>query len=398
VVMLLDYIRLAFGSFSTNRMRSFLSLLGIIIGVASVIAITSLGRSATMTIQGEIARAGLGTILVQPRAGTDIALLRLFTPAFGDRLIAEIPGIDTVMPMHGSSVVVKYRDREYKADLMAVTEQLQSILDIPLDDGRFLSEQDRLKRRSVVVLGAEVAAELFPVGSAVGKHVRLQFDPVRSFEVVGVMKSRAETMRLEFDPSIFIPFETYSTRIQRITYVQSYMVGVVDETEVLNVADRIEKYFINLSGKEDSVRVRSPSEIADMFHAVTVTLNAFLTGIAAISLIVGGIGIMNIMLVSVTERTREIGIRKALGASPGAILGQFMTEAVTLSIVGGIIGMIVGTALSSFGTWLFGWDYTPNPMAYPISMLFAGSVGIFFGLYPAVRASRLNPVDALNYE
>ena len=135
-----------------------------------------------------------------------------------------------------------------------------------------------------------------------------------------------------------------------------------------------------------------------MFQAVTMTLNAFLTGIAAISLIVGGIGIMNIMLVSVTERTREIGIRKAMGASPAAILGQFMTEAITLSIVGGVIGMIVGTGLSSFGTWLFGWNYTPNPAAYPISMLFASSVGIFFGLYPAVRASRLNPVDALNYE
>jgi ABC-type antimicrobial peptide transport system permease subunit len=303
-----------------------------------------------------------------------------------------------VMPMQGSSVVVKYRDREYKADLMAVTEQLGSILDVPVDDGRFLLESDRLKRRSVVVLGAEVAAELFPVGSAVGKHVRLYLNPVRSFEVVGVLESRAETKGLEFDPSVFLPFDTYSARIERVRFVPSYLVGVVDKTDVLNVAARIERYFMDLSGKEDSVRVASPSEIADMFQAVTVTLNAFLTGIAAISLIVGGIGIMNIMLVSVTERTREIGIRKALGASPAAILVQFLTEAVALSIVGGIFGMIVGTALSSFGTWLFGWNYAPNPAAYPISMAFASAVGIFFGLYPAIRASRLNPVDALNYE
>jgi ABC-type antimicrobial peptide transport system permease subunit len=397
-VVLIDYIRLAFGSFTANRMRSFLSLLGIIIGVASVIAITSLGRSATMTVQGEIARAGLGTILVQPRSGNDPTFLRLFTPAFGDRLAREVPGIDVVMPMQGSSVVVKYRDREYKADLMAVTEQLGSILDVPVDDGRFLLESDRLKRRSVVVLGAEVAAELFPVGSAVGKHVRLYLNPVRSFEVVGVLESRAETKGLEFDPSVFLPFDTYSARIGRVRFVPSYLVGVVDKTDVLNVAARIERYFMDLSGKEDSVRVASPSEIADMFQAVTVTLNAFLTGIAAISLIVGGIGIMNIMLVSVTERTREIGIRKALGASPAAILVQFLTEAVALSIVGGIFGMIVGTALSSFGTWLFGWNYAPNPAAYPISMAFASAVGIFFGLYPAIRASRLNPVDALNYE
>ena len=396
--MLIDYIRLAFGSFASNRMRSFLSLLGIIIGVASVIAITSLGRSATTTIQGEIARAGLGTIVVQPSSEADPALLRLLTPAFSDRLAREVQGIATVMPLQRTSVIVKYRDREHKADLMAVTEELQSILDIPVDVGRFLSEQDRSRRRSVVVLGAEVASELFPVGSAVGKHVRLYLNPVRSFEVVGVLESRAKTMGMKFDPSVFLPFDTYSARIERVSRVQRYVVGVVDETDVLNVADRIERYFINLSGKEDSVSIDSPSTVAEMFQAVTVTLNAFLTGIAAISLIVGGIGIMNIMLVSVTERTREIGIRKALGASPAAILGQFMTEAITLSIVGGILGMIIGTGLSSFGTWLFGWNYTPNPMAYPISMLFASSVGIFFGLYPAVRASRLNPVDALNYE
>lgn len=398
--MLLDYIRLAFGSFATNRMRSFLSLLGIIIGVASVIAITSLGRSATSTIQSEIARAGLGTIVVRPRSEGDPALLRLLTPAYGDRLATEIPGIATVMPLEGRSVFVKYRDRQFKADLMAVTEELQSMLDIPLDIGRFLSEQDRVRRRSVAVLGAEVASELFPVGSAVGKHVRLYLDPVRSFEVVGVLKSRAETMKMDFDPSVFVPFDTYSARIERISLVQQYVVEVAEDSDVLNVADRIEKYFINLAGRSDAipVHVESPSTVAEMFQAVTVTLNAFLTGIAAISLIVGGIGIMNIMLVSVTERTREIGIRKALGASPAAILAQFITEAVTLSIVGGIIGMIVGTGLSSFGTWLFGWSYTPNPAAYPISMLFASSVGIFFGLYPAIRASRLSPVDALNYE
>lgn len=396
--MLIDFIRLAFGSFTSNRMRSFLSLLGIIIGVASVIAITSLGRSATTTIQREISSAGLGVIVVRPGSEADASLLRQFTPAFSDRLAREVPGISTVMPLQRSSAIVKHGDRKYNADFMAVTPQLLSILDIPLNDGRFVSEQDGTERRSVLVLGADVAAELFPVGSAVGEHVRVYLNPVRSFEVVGVLEPRADSMGMEFDPSVFLPFDTYSTRIARVNRVQRYVVGVDEETEVLTVADRIQKYFTKLSGKENTVQIDSPSAVAEIFQAVTVTLNAFLTGIAAISLIVGGIGIMNIMLVSVTERTREIGIRKALGASPSAILGQFMTEAITLSIVGGIIGMIVGTGLSSFGTWLFGWRYAPNPAAYPISMLFASSVGIFFGLYPAIRASRLNPVDALNYE
>ena len=278
--MLIDYIRLAFGSFASNRMRSFLSLLGIIIGVASVIAITSLGRSATTTIQREIARAGLGTIVIRPSSEADPALLRLFTPAFGEWLIKEVPGIAKVMPLQRKSVIVKYGDREYKADLMAVTEQLQSILDIPVDSGRFLAAQDVSNRRSVVVLGAEVAAELFPVGSAVGKHVRLYLNPVRSFEVIGVLEPRADTMGMEFDPSVFLPFDTYSARVERVGLVQRYVVGVVEKSDVLNVAERIERYFIDLSGNEESVRIDSPSTVAEMFQAVTVTLNAFLTGIA----------------------------------------------------------------------------------------------------------------------
>jgi len=379
-------------------MRSFLSVLGIIIGVASVIAITSLGRSATMTIQDEIAKAGLGTIVLIPRPGTDPTLIRLFTPSLADRIVNEVTGVKAVVPLNRKPTIVKFGGREKKISIMATTEDLPLIFDTPLEEGRFFSSLDRLKRRAVAVIGSEIAAELFPLDSALDKRVRLYLDPVRSFEVVGVLESRADVMGVTFNTSIFVPFDTYATRIAVADRVERYAVGVTDGTDVLNVADRIDTYFFYLTGKQYTVRVNSPSTVAEMFEAVTMTLNAFLTGIAAISLLVGGIGIMNIMLVSVTERTREIGIRKAVGASPGAILGQFITEAVTLSIIGGIFGMIVGTGLSAFGTWLFGWNYDPNPAAYPLSMLFASSVGIFFGLYPAVRASRLKPVDALNYE
>jgi ABC-type antimicrobial peptide transport system permease subunit len=396
--MLIDFIRLAFGNFTTNRMRSFLSLLGIIIGVASVISITSLGRSATFTVQDEIAKAGLGTIVIHPRPGTDQSLIRLFTPSLANRIASDVPGIEAVVPLNQKSTVVKFGHREMRANIVAVTEELQSIVDFSLDEGRFISELDRSKRRSVAVIGSEIAAELFPVDSAVPKHMRLYLNPVRSFELVGKLSPRAEAIGLYFDTSVFVPYDTYTTRIEKVRIVDRYLVGVSDGTDVLKVADQLKTYFIYLTGKENTVRIDSPSTVAEMFEAVTVTLNAFLTGIAAISLLVGGIGIMNIMLVSVTERTREIGIRKALGASPTAILGQFITEAVTLSIVGGIFGMIVGTGLTYFGTWLFGWSYAFNPTAYPLSLLFASSVGIFFGLYPAIRASRLNPVDALNYE
>jgi ABC-type antimicrobial peptide transport system permease subunit len=396
--MLLENVRLALRSFSSGRLRAFLSVLGIVIGVASVIAITTLGRSATYSVQSEIARAGLGTIVILPRPGRDPQLIRLFTPELANRLQHRVAGIGEVIPMNARNALIKYGRREQRGGILAVTEQLPRIFDLEVAEGRFLTPEDRARRSSVVVLGAELAGILFPTSSALGKHVRLYLNQVRSFEVVGVMESRADSMSISFDTSAYVPFETYANRVEKITRVQRYAVGVAEKTEVLEVAGRIEEFFLELTGSRTAVRLISPSTVAEMFNEISSTLNAFLAGVAAISLVVGGIGIMNIMLVSVTERTKEIGIRKALGAAPTVILGQFLTEAVTLTLAGGILGVALGTALSYWGAWLLGWRFAPSYFAYPLALAFSSSIGIFFGLYPAIRASRLDPVEALSYE
>jgi len=391
-------MRMALRNFATSRMRAFLSILGIVIGVASVIAITTLGRSATVSIQTEIARSGLGTLVVQGQRSNDPRMARLYTPELAADLKRQVAGIQAVSPLHVRSALMRYADRRHRGSVLALTEETQGLFDLRMSEGRYLSTEDLGRRRSVVVLGAEAARVLFPTKSALGEHVRLYLDSVRSFKVIGVIDSRPDALGLSFDMSVCVPLSTYSSRIQPLRSVQRYAVGVQDAADVVRVTRAVTEFFRALTGGTTDFRVLSPSAVSELFDAVTSTLNAFLTAIAAISLIVGGVGIMNIMLGAGTERTKEVGIRKALGATPGAIRGQFLTEAVTLTLVGGALGRVRGTALSWWGTWLLGWNFAPNPGAYPLALAFASGVGICFGLYPAIRASRLDPVQALAYE
>ena len=395
--MFFENIRLAFRNFATSRMRAFLSVLGVVIGVASVIAITTLGQSATISVQSEIARSGLGTIVIQ-RTSNDPRLIRLFTPELAHQLQRRVPGIRAATPVQSESSLMRYAERQHKGSVMAVSEEAVGIFDITMTDGRFFSYDDQARRRSVVVLGAEVARILFPTKNPIGEQLRLYLDPARSFQVIGVIDYRPDALGLSFDFSVFVPFETYSNRVEKVNSVSRYAVGIHNAADVLAVTEEVTEFFRDVADGEEGYRVRSPSTVAELFGAVTTTLNAFLTAIAAISLLVGGVGIMNIMLVSVTERTKEIGIRKALGATPAVIRGQFLTEAVTLTLFGGLVGIVLGTVLSFLGTWMLGMNFSPNPGAYPLALIFSCSVGIFFGLYPAIRASQLDPVVALSYE
>jgi ABC-type antimicrobial peptide transport system permease subunit len=398
--MFWENIRMALREFAGNRLRTFLSLLGIVIGIGSVIAITTLGQSATASVQKQVAQGGLETITVF--SGRDAAkeVRRLFTANLGEQLVSEVPGIREVTPLAQAGYYLKHGRETYEsATVLGVRASFPGIYSYQSASGSFLSEEDGQKRRSVVVLGAEVAAALFPDGGALGQYVRIYRKGVaRSFKVIGVMKEKTGTMGLDFDGSAFIPFQTYSARLERLESVQRYAMGTATGADVLEVAGKVEKFFTRLTGNTDSFRVMSPSTIAEMFTNVTRTLNLFLTGVAAISLVVGGIGIMNIMLVSVAERTREIGIRKALGAAPKAIRGQFLTEAVTLTLVGGLVGMALGTALSFLATALLKWSFAPQAASYALAVACSSAVGIFFGLYPAARAARLQPVEALSFE
>ena len=397
--MFFENLKLGFKDFGSNKLRTALSVLGIVIGVASVITITTLGGSATTSIQEEVEGAGLNIIAVFPGRDSDKDVRRLFTEELAVEIEETVDGVQDVLPINSGQYLVRIGKNSYESTVYGVDEGFQSVFGCETESGNFITSQDNEKRKSVIVLGSEIGSELFPEEDPLGKHVRVFREGVaRSFKVVGVLAERTETMRVDFDTSVYIPRSTYTHRLHRVENVQDYFIGTAEDADVLETADRIGDFFLDLTGNSEAYRVMSPATMAEMYTGITETLNLFLTGVAAISLIVGGIGIMNIMLVSVAERTKEIGIRKALGASSRAIRGQFLTEAVILTTLGGIIGMVLGSGLSFLGTSLLGWSFAPRSVAYLLSVVFSCSVGIFFGLYPAHRASKLKPVDALSFE
>ncbi len=395
--MFWENIKLAFKNFNENRMRTFLSILGIVIGVGSVVTIMTLGESATISVKSQIAKAGLRTITIFP-GSRNRDIRRLFIPSLGQKIKENITGIEAVIPCHSGVYWLKNQKNTYRARVVAVTPEYASVFDYQPEEGHFITEEENTQRKSVIVLGKTVADNLFPEGEAIGKYIRVYKKEAITFKVVGIMKSKSQTIGVNFDESVYIPYRTYTQRIRRIETVGFFVVGTKKNADVLKISEALKKFLDRETGIEDSFRILSPTTIANMFTNVTKTLNLFLSGVAAISLLVGGIGIMNIMLVSVLERRREIGIRKALGATPRTIMGQFLTEAVILTLTGGITGMILGTGVSLIAAKSLGWIFKPGVGAYLLAMLFSGGVGIFFGFYPAARASKLDPVVALSYE
>jgi len=395
--MFREYVKLAWYSLGHNKMRTVLSLLGIIIGVASVITIITLGQSASKSIQDEIAAVGTDTITIFSRT-RDRDVLEEFTLGLGDKLKRNVNGISAVIPMNQYGTTIRYRETTTGGNVSGVTAEYASVLNYEAEEGRFFTDVENDSLRQVVVLGAAAAEELFPDGGAVDSFVQIyRGQEAKSYRVIGVMKEKSASFNLQFDQSFFIPFNTFSSRLRNMDYVQSYIIRAERDADVLQVSDNIESYLTRLVG-EQSFNLFSPSTLAEMASNVTDTLSNVLASIAAISLLVGGIGIMNIMLVSVAERTREIGVRKAIGASPGNIMGQFLVEAMTITLIGGILGIILGIIISNTAVRFLEWSMTLNFGMYLLVAGFSIAVGVFFGWYPAQKAARLDPIEALNYE
>jgi putative ABC transport system permease protein len=283
------------------------------------------------------------------------------------------------------------------ASVSGVLSTYATILDYEAEEGNFFSLADNMASRQVVVLGADVANELFPDGNAIGQFISIFRNQAKSYEVIGVMQEKDSSFNLQFNSNVYIPYNTYAQRFIKPTIVGSYVVRVADGADALAVSDAITEFLDRTVGS-DAYRVFSPASLADMAEQITGTFSSFLAAIAAISLLVGGIGIMNIMLVSVAERTREIGVRKAMGASPWIIMGQFITEAIVLTITGGIIGIGLGTLLSYLVANVVGWTLYISYTSFLFAAGFSTLVGVFFGWYPAMKASKLDPIEALNYE
>ena len=393
--MLFENIKLAFSAMRGSKMRTALSLLGIVIGVASVVAILTIGQSASQSITESIAVGGLDMITVYPSYGQRTT--GTFTEEFSDMLIRDIEGIQTVLPQNNSNAQVRYGQESMSASVAGVLSDYGTVLKLEYADGSFFSALDNINRRQVVVLGSTVAETLFPDQAAVGQYVSLFRNQAKSYLVVGVLEAKDATFNLSYDNTVFIPYNTYGQRFSRTSGVGAYVIKVTDGYDTIEVSDRVTAYLDDIVGT-DGYNLFSPASLAEMANQITGTFSAFLAAIAAISLLVGGIGIMNIMLVSVAERTKEIGIRKAMGASPNVIRGQFIVEALTLTILGGLLGVALGSLLSYAVTNLMDWSLHLSYASFILAMGFSMFVGVFFGWYPAMKASRLDPIDALNYE
>lgn len=400
----------ALESLSGNKLRSGLTVLGIVIGVAAVIAMLAVGRGAEASITGSI--SGIGTNLLFVFRGDQADNVRNPKPltlgdadALRDQFAA--PSIAAVAPALQGDVTVAFGGEQTSPQLFGVTPEYFQVRNLNLTEGELITQEHILGRASVVILGTEVAENLFGHADGItGETVRIEGQP---FRVIGVLESKGGGAFGSEDNQVLVPFTTAQTRlIRRATSdrVDVIFVQAASGDVVAQATDEISTILRTRHRTEigaDDFTVFSQQDLLTTFQSITGILTIFLGGIAGISLLVGGIGIMNIMLVSVTERTREIGLRKALGARRRDILIQFLTESSLLSLIGGIIGILFGW-LISFGVGQIaaasGTAFTPvvGADAIALATLFSAAVGLFFGIYPANRAASLEPVEALRYE
>lgn len=394
--MVYENIKLAIRSMTSNRLRTFLSLLGIVIGVASVVTIMNLGESATRSMSAAFDAGGLNTVSVMPTGAARETMI--FTEEFAYTLMNEVDGIKEVLPVVSSGANVRYRaEISESAPVYGVTSGYFSSNSLEAMEGRLFSASDNITRRQVAVIGSELASDLFPAGDAVGSYISVFRHQAKSFEVIGVLAEKDESLGASYNNALFMPYNTYVERFRRTDQVGMYSIKTAEDADAITVADDIEEYLDTIIG-DDYYRIFSPASMKEMVDEVNGTFSAFLAAIAAISLAVGGIGIMNIMLVSVSERTGEIGIRKALGASPGVIRMQFLVESAVVSTAGGVIGLLLGCILSVIGCRMSGWMVSLSPEAIVIALCFPIAIGIFFGWYPAAKAAMLPPMEALSRE
>ena len=396
---------MAWASLIANKMRSILTMLGIIIGVAAVIALVSIGNGVKQDIQNSISSLGSNLLMVMPGAprtpGVRPTAGSMKSLKVADyEAIAKLDGVKAVSPMTNGAYVVIYQNKNWTTSVSGVNANYLDVNNWTMKSGRFLSNKNIQNRERVAVVGKTVAKNLFGDEDPVGAEIRVKNIP---FRVIGVLNSKGSgAMGNDQDDMVIIPYTTAMERVDGIDYLRMLYVVAKDENGIDRLQSDIENLLRVRHGIKDTnlddFNIQNMNSIMETMEETTGTLTLFLGAVAAISLVVGGIGIMNIMLVSVTERTREIGIRKALGATYFVIVTQFLIEAVVISLMGGLIGIALGIGASKLISLASGMNTVISVPTIVLSFAFSMAIGLVFGIYPARKAAKLNPIDALHYE
>jgi ABC-type antimicrobial peptide transport system permease subunit len=401
--MFYETLKLAVQAIRRNALRSFLTLLGIVIGVSAVIAMVTIGNGTTEKVKEEMAKLGTNVLFIRPGQwgpGRSSATAKPFNARDIAELRSQLNGVKAVAPMGQQSVTVIYGSESRSVGTIGTDADYIVTQDWGLTGGRNFLDSETRSGRAVCIIGETVHDKLFGSTDPIGRRIRVNNV---SCEVIGLLEPKGESgFGTDRDDVILMPLRTYQRRIAGNTDINTINVSAMDGVDTSKVQAEIERLLRErrgiTPGEEDDFRVADMKQIADTQTATTSILTALLGAVAGVSLLVGGIGIMNIMLVSVTERTREIGIRLAIGAQESQVLMQFLVEAVVLSLFGGTIGVLLGLALAGAASAGMSIPFVLDPSIIVIAFAFSALIGIVFGYFPARRAAQLNPIDALRHE
>ncbi|MGE5329318.1 MAG: ABC transporter permease [Deltaproteobacteria bacterium] len=389
---ILQTLRMALKSILSNKVRTSLTMLGVIIGVATFITLVSLGQGTQKTITDKIESMGTNLITISITGRNSN---RNVTYEQVKKLASENSNeIKAVAPSITGSVTLKYSNNSWDTSLIGSTPEYESVKNVTVQSGSFIEQSDVDSKKRVVLLGTAVVKNLFGLGyNPVGEKIKING---QIFKVTGVLEEKAEAENYSTDDRIIIPI----TVAQRFlsSKIRTFYVQAASSDMVNSAMLKIESFMLDIFNDEDSYRVQNQAEMLSQVSSVTGTLTLFLGFIAGISLLIGGIGIMNIMLVSVTERTREIGIRKAIGAKRRYILSQFLIESMMISCIGGVIGILLGMLAAFVVSKISSLTPAVTLTSVITSFTVSAAIGIFFGMYPANKASKLNPIEALRFE